>query len=410
MRRTFKRPAIAVLTPAKLNEQKLSVVMFSDNEVSVTAIIACKNDLSGSGRDDILLQLLVNKSAESLEGFDPVSLKSTFFICMGYLSSSSKKNLPLIDLSLSLLCNLTATEVNSQVFLDLYMEKDSLGLMIPSRDFKNILERFLNYDSQLMENPEEVISNTGANSADPEDTSIENRAIITETWDVRDPWQHMSSIICNITRIECGRQILLRQSTPYMKNLLKQIRSKNSVRRRGAVASIRTCLFDNEIHWWMIHELGVLSYIMLPLVVATPLTDLEKAGMNPILWLSSENPNKMWEPEIDILIMLLECIVLLCQKRGIRDELRKRKVYPLCRNLDYLQEDEGASNIILEIVNFLMREEDPNAQPESENQNAVPAATTQSNSNKMHLLLDSVGVDNGNDTEITLNIDDLNVD
>ena len=135
--------------------------------------------------------------------------------------------------------------------------------------------------------------------------------------------------------------------------------------------------------------------------------------MNPILWLSSENPNKTWEPEIDILIMLLECIVLLCQKRGIRDELRKRKVYPLCRNLDYLQEDEGASNIILEIVNFLMRDEDPNAQPELENQNAVPVVTTQSNSNKMQFLTNSVGVDNSlhrNDTGTILDSDDLNVD
>ena len=81
--------------------------------------------------------------------------------------------------------------------------------------------------------------------------------------------------------------------------------------------------------------------------------------MDPILFLSAEDPLKTWEPEIDILHMLLECLILLCQRRGIREELRKRKIYPICRNLDYMQEDEVASEKILEIVNFMMRDEDP---------------------------------------------------
>ena len=85
----------------------------------------------------------------------------------------------------------------------------------------------------------------------------------------------------------------------------------------------------------------------------------EKEGMDPILFLSAEDPLKTWEPEIDILHMLLECLILLCQRRGIREELRKKKIYPICRNLDYMQEDEVASEKILEIVNFMMRDEDP---------------------------------------------------
>jgi hypothetical protein len=56
--------------------------------------------------------------------------------------------------------------------------------------------------------------------------------------------------------------------------------------------------------------------------------------------------------------MLLECIVLLCQRRGIREELRKRKVYPVVRNLDLKTEDEGINTIIYEIVNFTMGDED----------------------------------------------------
>ncbi len=48
--------------------------------------------------------------------------------------------------------------------------------------------------------------------------------------------------------------------------------------------------------------------------------------MDPTLWLQAENPDKRVEPEVDIMKMLLECVILLCQRRGIREELRKRKV------------------------------------------------------------------------------------
>ena len=122
---------------------------------------------------------------------------------------------------------------------------------------------------------------------------------------------------------------------------------------------MRSCLFDNDIHWWLLHDVGVLPYMLLPLVVATPFTVKEKDGMDPVLFLSAEDPEKTWEPETDILLMLLESIVLFCQRRGIREELRKKKVYPICRNLDYLQENEAASSLILDIVNLLMRDEDP---------------------------------------------------
>lgn len=57
--------------------------------------------------------------------------------------------------------------------------------------------------------------------------------------------------------------------------------------------------------------------------------------------------------------MLLESVLMLCQRRVLREELRKRKVYPIVRNLDYVIEDEELSAIIFEIVNFLMRDDIP---------------------------------------------------
>ncbi len=48
--------------------------------------------------------------------------------------------------------------------------------------------------------------------------------------------------------------------------------------------------------------------------------------MNPLWWLVASDPDRLPEPDLEIMRMLLECIVLLCQRRGLREELRKRKV------------------------------------------------------------------------------------
>lgn len=320
------------------------------DRLSIADILSGFSDLTLKRKSDIMLELLINKSAENSADFDSKSLEDSFTVCMNHLISSSKKSSRLIDLCLSLLCNLTVTEENSQRFLQKYITLESSGTSTLTSELLSLMESFLNYDSQLLE-------------IDPVDTDGVSSHLLdskdSDDWGERDPWQHMSSILCNLTRLEGGRKIVLKQH--YMTRLVRQIRSRNAVRRRGVVACLRTCLFENEIHWWILHEVGVLPYIMLPIIVATPFTDAEKVGMDPVLWLNAQNPTKKWEPETDILLMLLECVILLCQKRGIREELRKRQVYPMCRNLDYLQEDEDVSNLILEIVNLLMRDEDPNA-------------------------------------------------
>ena len=82
--------------------------------------------------------------------------------------------------------------------------------------------------------------------------------------------------------------------------------------------------------------------------------------MDPVLWLAAENPDRQAEPDLEVMKLLLECLVLLCQKRYMRNELRKRKVYPIMRNLDLAVEDEGVSAVLYDVVNFLIGDEDPN--------------------------------------------------
>ena len=328
-------------------------------------------------KKDVLLRLLVNRSAEATVGdFDADAVKTLFMLTLKLLSLSvvqaatmssgtvSTAGAELINLCLSLLCNLTVPEPNAQLLVDAHIVNtapvgEASPLIVVSTELMQAVEAFLAYDCQLLE---EASSST----------------LTADEWARVDPWQHMASVLCNVARLEDGRRLLLRRSTGYMERLVRQIRSKNATRRRGCVGALRSCLFDNDIHWWLLYDVGVLPYIMLPLVVATPFTVREKDGMDPVLFLSAEDPEKKWEPETDILLMLLESVVLLCQRRGIREELRKRKVYPICRNLDYLQENEAASSLILDVVNLLMRDEDPDA-PVDGPGDAAPASAAATN-------------------------------
>lgn len=109
----------------------------------------------------------------------------------------------------------------------------------------------------------------------------------------------------------------------------------------------------------MVDELQILFHILPPLVTPTPFTEREKIGMNTDIALLAEDTNKRPDADINIVIMLMECVVLLCQTRIIRSILRREKVYYVCRNVDYYLENDRVNDIMHDIVNFLERDEDP---------------------------------------------------
>ncbi len=133
------------------------------------------------------------------------------------------------------------------------------------------------------------------------------------------------------------------------------------------------------------NELKALTLILLPLSSPLTLTDSEREGMDPLLWMKSESlvesNGAIKIVDIDNHKMLLECVLLLCQTRSAREYLRKSKAYPIIRNFDYslpsnaaAKNEESGSNdkqneeskseydvlsdVIYEIVQFLMRDEE----------------------------------------------------
>ena len=51
------------------------------------------------------------------------------------------------------------------------------------------------------------------------------------------------------------------------------------------VGCIRSCLFNSDVHWWMVNEMKIIPVLLLPLVTETEFTENEKKGMDPILWM-----------------------------------------------------------------------------------------------------------------------------
>ena len=236
------------------------------------------------------------------------------------------------NLACMLLNNVSVVEKNALTLLQLFQEEKEL---VP------LFRKYFSY------NPHEEI-----------DTSV--------IWDETDIYQHIGSVIVNITTMEEGRRIILKHSNGFLAPLILQIRSRNLTRRRAGVSILKNLLFDSSVHWWFVFESELLTTLLTPLVAPTPFTEKERVGMDVSLWMLAEDPDKQFEPDVETRRMMLECLLLLCQTRVVREQLRARKVYPVIRNLDYAQEDEGVSAIILELVQFLARDESPEEESNNE--------------------------------------------
>lgn len=186
-----------------------------------------------------------------------------------------------------------------------------------------------------------------------------------------DDWQHVASLVCNVSQLQDGRDLLRRRSTQLVVRLLPQLASPNPVRRRGIAAAVRNCCFEVGDHEWLLHEVRVDNHLLLPLAGPEPLTAAERDGMDPWLRerLDAAGPGKEREPDAEVRRSLLGALQLLCTEKASRQFLRKRRAYPLIRNYDQSETDEANSEIAFNVVNFLVRDEE-----QGDNEGLVGAA------------------------------------
>ncbi|KAJ8445461.1 hypothetical protein Cgig2_031274 [Carnegiea gigantea] len=61
-----------------------------------------------------------------------------------------------------------------------------------------------------------------------------------------DPFEHVGSILVNISKMEAGRKFLLDPKRGLLKQIIMQFDSKSSLRKKGVSGTIRNCCFEAE--------------------------------------------------------------------------------------------------------------------------------------------------------------------
>ena len=184
--------------------------------------------------------------------------------------------------------------------------------------------------------------------------------------DWRDPYQHFAAVLMNCTQTESARRFVLKirrkddndpNPTSVLQAVLPQLRSTNTIRRRGIAGMVRNCCLETECAWWLLNEVKVTKHILYPLAGPEELDLDEKKGLDPDLWL--EGPDKVRDPDFTTRLYLVESILLLCASgRKSRETLRLERVYVILKWADMVEAKEEVSERINECVQFLRRDEE----------------------------------------------------
>ncbi|CAI5747455.1 unnamed protein product [Peronospora destructor] len=241
----------------------------------------------------------------------------------------------LTDYSMMLLANMTTTIDGTKALLGYDDKSSDAAIVLREKKIHTLTSSFLEGKPE----PDGVDSSTGV-----------------PTWD--DEYQYVANILANISQVEQGRDFLLkmRLSTSLAGALLPQLKSPNVVRRRGITAAFKNLCFDSDNHFYLYDQLDISTHMMVLLAGPEELDEDDKMGMNPIVY--SQGNKKKREHDRLVRLAAVDCLLLLCTTCTGRNELRRKKVYPIIRNAHLEEPDEEIGDQIYKLVDFLIRDEE----------------------------------------------------
>ena len=134
---------------------------------------------------------------------------------------------------------------------------------------------------------------------------------------------------------------------------------KSDIRRRGVASAIKNIAFEVDSHAHLLDsdgDLGVLPYVLLPIVGSEEYDEQDTDGMLPDLQLLP--PDKERDKDMGIVMTHLETLLLLTATREGRDYMREVKVYPIIRETHLRVEDDDVKEACERLVQVLMRDEE----------------------------------------------------
>ncbi|CAN1357282.1 Protein HGH1 homolog [Linum perenne] len=135
-----------------------------------------------------------------------------------------------------------------------------------------------------------------------------------------DPFDHVGSILVNISQKEAGRKLLMDQKRGLLKQVLRQFDSTSPVRKKGVFGTIHNCCFDAENH--LQHLLLMSEFLwpalLLPVAGNKIYSKEDISKMPPELSSALSIEREPWD-DPDIRVQALEAIYfVIMQETGLR--------------------------------------------------------------------------------------------
>ncbi|KAK5132685.1 hypothetical protein LTR08_008729 [Meristemomyces frigidus] len=179
-------------------------------------------------------------------------------------------------------------------------------------------------------------------------------------------YDYLSYLFADLAKYEDGRKHFLthRQEDDDIVPLTKLIvftEHKSTIRRRGVANTIKNACFEISSHHQLLEtDVGLLGFIMLPLMGGEEYTDDDTEGMLDECQLLP--PDKEREKQPDIIVTHLETLLLLTSTHEGRKRLREIQVYPIVRELHTHIDNEDVGDGCDRLVQVLMRGEEGDAE------------------------------------------------
>ncbi|XP_032528209.2 protein HGH1 homolog [Danaus plexippus] len=286
-----------------------------NNEKIIQCIIELTDDKVAEISKNALL-VLVNvtaneKGALDLLKYRPSRKKNIIELLIGYILNPDKKD---ADAACMILSNLTRSENAVEVCTDTFLPH-----------LNDLLNVFVNTS----------YNKTGSNL------------------------NYLAPIFSNLS---CSPRVRkwLTDENPYVP-LIKLLPFCNyqasSIRRGGAIGTVRNISFDTNYHEFLLsNDIDLLTYLLSPLMGSEDYPDDEMEQL-PIA-LQYLGKEKHRDPDIDIRKMIIETLNKLCAKRNIREVLRDNGVYYVLREYHKWEKDPNTLLACENVVDILIQKEE----------------------------------------------------
>ena len=137
-----------------------------------------------------------------------------------------------------------------------------------------------------------------------------------------DDYEHVGSILVNITRLEDGRKLILDMSKGMLRQILPQIDARSVIRRQGVAGTVRNCCFEAETQLpnLLLASQFLWPALLLPLAGNKVYSEVDTKRM-PLELATPLSQDREPETDAKVRVEAAEAIYLLALQEGGRRAL-----------------------------------------------------------------------------------------